>query len=132
VQSTLILSRKDGSIIKSSGLLSQSSPEDAGTQSEEGFGTGNGYPSGEREPTQSAEDIAKLTWSLVQASQALVEGVEGKEGEEAKLMRVRGRRKEIVIVPGKIATACETTQALTSTLLDTKYLLVVVHETPPA
>lgn len=62
---------------------------------------------------QTAEDVARLVWNFVSAAGSLVTGLDGSEGE-VRLLRVRTRKNELVIVP------------------DPKYLLVVVHDTPPA
>jgi predicted regulator of Ras-like GTPase activity (Roadblock/LC7/MglB family) len=61
---------------------------------------------------QSAEGVARMVWSFVEAAGGLVEGLD--KEDEVKLLRVRTKKHELVIVP------------------DSKFLLVVIHETPPA
>jgi len=113
VQSTLILSKTDGSIIRSTGSLATSkslssdSPEGkAGVEA--GY---NGDAAGTRqngnvedESTESkgsrAEDVAKLVFTFVSGAKVFADGVEA--GDEVKLLRMRTMKNEIVIVPGAI------------------------------
>lgn len=100
VQSTLVLSRETGAIIRTSGLVSKSSsvnpnstlpppPDDAA----------DGHANGRKESgMQSAEDVARMVWQFVTAAGALVEELE--EGEEVKLLRLRTRKHELMVVPG--------------------------------
>lgn len=76
------------------------------------------------------EDMAMMVWKFVQAAGNLVQGLDSEVSswasavnaaerltlrqDEVKLLRLRTKKHELVIVP------------------DPKYLLVVVHETPPA
>ena len=116
VQSTLILSKADGSIIRSSGLLADP-PSDVlitgdprssagisggidgiddvvgeGLSSKEDIGTH------EDRGTKTADEVAKMVFSLVQGARECVEGMD--KGDEVKLLRLRTRKNEIVIVPG--------------------------------
>ena len=110
VQSTLVLSKIDGSIIRSSGLLANissstisasglddSSVNIATTQSRS---IGDPYDRNKNENTKakSAEDVARIVFSFVSAAGDFVDGVDG--GDDLKLLRVRTRKNEIVIVPG--------------------------------
>lgn len=116
VQSTLILSKADGSIIRSSGLLARASPPTSSRSALSSAATGNGfgnvdiaegvglggyYDADSNEPANEkrAEDVAKMVFSFVSGTGALVEGMD--EGDELKLLRVRTRKSEIVIVPGQ-------------------------------
>ena len=47
---------------------------------------------------QTAEDVAKMVYSFVSAAGGLVEGLN--KGDEVKLLRLRTKRNELVIVPG--------------------------------
>jgi len=121
VQSVLILDRKDGSIIRATGSMAR--PVELGRNSDE------------------ATEYAGLVWKWVKASEELVgelgrvdeavsttgsagvDGVverggaekkEGREEEDLRLLRLRTKRRELVIVP------------------DPKYILIVFHDTPPA
>lgn len=104
---------------------------------------------GEREGgAQTAEDVAKMVYSFVSAAGGLVEGFN--KGDEVKLLRLRTKKNELVIVPGsscsprsdqrQCGSACtgktvefiRVFSILTRGLTDTKFLLVVIHDTPPA
>lgn len=124
VQSTLILSKADGSIIRTSGLLAgSSSPPGSSssrpTSSSSGGGAGatdtaSGHADGthaeayyevihakdENSNEKRAEDVAKMVFSFVSNAGGFVQGMD--EGDELKLLRIRTRKSEIVIVPGKV------------------------------
>ncbi|KAL9626573.1 MAG: hypothetical protein Q9204_007198 [Flavoplaca sp. TL-2023a] len=126
VQSTLVLSASDGSIIKSTGLLAEtalsSSPDTSlaredSNQDDKPLSTYlpshniNRYE-GVEGRTKSAEHVAKMVFNFVAAAKDFVEGIE--KGDDAKLLRLRTRKQEIVIFP------------------DAKYILVVVQDAPSA
>jgi dynein light chain roadblock-type len=78
---------------------------------------------------QSAEDVAKMVWGFVNSAGDMVKGLDG--DDEMKLVRLRTRKHELVIVPGRLVRlVSERDELLTD--VDAKYLLVVIHETPPA
>ncbi|KAI9755321.1 MAG: hypothetical protein M4579_004323 [Chaenotheca gracillima] len=179
VQSTLVLSRATGAIVRTTGLISTSTspnpnstlpssstsaganPTSPATPSKIRDGTdappqtpgtngvevrADGVPAG----MTSAEELAGKVWAFVNAAGGLAVGLNGEESrrrdlereggfggvaaeagldadgsgdgagaaakgaDEVKLLRLRTRRNEIVIVP------------------DAKFLLVVIHDTPPA
>ena len=116
VQSTLILSRTTGAIVRSSGLLTDSDSTST-SDSDPVLPTAPSNPAvvvvTKKAGTRHAEEVAHLVWTFVQAAGNMVEGMNG-EGDEAKLVRLRTKRNEVVVV-GEGA-----------------YLLVVVHETAPA
>ncbi|KAL8681021.1 MAG: hypothetical protein Q9224_006895, partial [Gallowayella concinna] len=105
VQSTLILSASDGSIIKSTGLLaspaSPTSPESSlvGNELEKGSNSNNneGYE-GDEDHSKSADHVARVVFQFVAAARDFAEGME--KGDDARLLRMRTRKQEIVIVPG--------------------------------
>jgi len=112
VQSTLILSRDTGAIVRSTGLITA---EDI---AEEGDSVPNGITDAEgkkkkRKGTRNADDVARLVWNFVKSAGEMTEELNG-ESDEVKLLRLRTKKNELVIVP------------------DAKFLLVVVHDTPPA
>lgn len=161
VQSTLILSRKDGSIIQTTGLLASQAPEENGVspateQSSDSFPScpapAAPPPSSSYQPSQ-AEALAVHIFAFVSSASALgvslsrpvtqqtgddrdsvstawddahdgygdgmrtpreedrdAEGNDRDEEGEVKLLRMRTRKHEIVVVP------------------DRKYLLCVVHD----
>lgn len=46
----------------------------------------------------SAEDVASMVWNFIRAAGSLVEGLD--EEDEVKLLRLRTKKNELVIVPG--------------------------------
>jgi dynein light chain roadblock-type len=50
--------------------------------------------------TRNAEEVAQLVWAFVKSAGAMVEKLNG-ENDEAKLLRLRTKKNELVIVPGK-------------------------------
>ncbi|KAF2722160.1 hypothetical protein K431DRAFT_284106 [Polychaeton citri CBS 116435] len=126
VQSTLILSRESGAIVRSSGLLTSEDAAPAPNTSTSNAVTENAgspqqtkallQPNGERKArtgTRQAEEVARIVWKFTQGCSEVIEELNG-ESDEVKLLRLRTKRNELVVVP------------------DSKFLLVVVHETPPA
>jgi dynein light chain roadblock-type len=57
--------------------------------------------------------VARLVWNFVKSAGQTTEELNG-ESDEIKLLRLRTKKNELVVVP------------------DAKFLLVVVHDTPPA
>ncbi|KAF2202136.1 hypothetical protein GQ43DRAFT_439984 [Delitschia confertaspora ATCC 74209] len=114
VQSTLILSRETGAIVRTSGLVSSSSDANPNsTLPPSADNTVDGYTNGRKESgIHSAEDVARMVWSFLTAAGSLVEELDSED--EVKLLRLRTKKNELVIVP------------------DPKFILVVVHDTPPA
>ncbi|OCK78147.1 hypothetical protein K432DRAFT_406711 [Lepidopterella palustris CBS 459.81] len=113
VQSTLILSRETGAIVRTSGLISNSSSANPNSTLPTSLDNGpEGYTNGRKEVgIHSAEDLARMVWSFVASAGSLVEGLE--KDDELKLLRLRTKKNELVIVP------------------DSKFLLIVIHDTPP-
>ncbi|MCJ1467220.1 hypothetical protein MMC07_005843 [Pseudocyphellaria aurata] len=116
VRSTLILSKLDGSIIRSSGLLASSPPPAssalAGSSPAAGGGSRNAdtseggkigayyeVESNENSNEKRAEDVAKMVFSFVSGAGGLVQEMD--QEDELKLLRIRTRKSEIVIVPGQ-------------------------------
>ncbi|KAK3673091.1 hypothetical protein LTR78_006931 [Recurvomyces mirabilis] len=115
VQSTLVLARDTGAIVRSSGLITA---EDVGMESTASTdGTANGAGTGGEtltgKGTRNVDEVAKLVWTFVKSASSLVEDLNGSH-DEAKLLRIRTKKNEIVVVP------------------DAKFLAVVIHDTPPA
>ena len=48
---------------------------------------------------RKADEVAKLVFSFVMGATGLTEGMN--DGDEVKLLRLRTRKNDIVIVPGK-------------------------------
>ena len=144
VQSTLILSKVDGSIIRSTGLLAVSTSLDTASPSISNTPNGNSFEEtvdGSSSEGQfavdtetksmgnTAEDFAQMVFQFVASARNFTEGMDG--SDEVKLLRLRTRKHEIVIVPGKLVLDIQMTAQAYDTA-DLKFLLVVVHDTPPA
>ena len=104
VQSTLVLSRSDGSIIHKTGLLADQStiPEDTSPSTNGDPNTNGAFAHKDTQATaneKSAESIAHKVFSFVVQAQRFAEGMDA--GDEVRLLRLRTRRNELVIVPGK-------------------------------
>lgn len=109
VQSTLVLARDTGAIVHTSGFASTSAaanpnsalpaPTDnaANAAAQTAPLTNGKQESGMR----SAEDVARMVYSFVEAAGELVKNLE--EEDEVKLLRLRTKKNELVIVPGKLA-----------------------------
>jgi len=114
VQSTLVLSRETGAIVRTSGLISNTSSTNPNSTLPTALDNApEGYSNGRKEGgIHGAEDVARMIWSFVNSAGSLVEGLD--HDDEVKLLRLRTKKNELVIVP------------------DSKFLLVVIHDTPPA
>ena len=147
VRSTLILSKIDGSVIRSTGLLaeptaSSTSPDNPplGNTSLNGDGdrrtdTISNEDSGQGDPdnatVKGAESVARMVLSLVSGVQDCVEGMD--PTDDMRLLRLRTRKSEIVIVPGQYtASFKDQNPELLTGLADPKFLLVVIHDAPQA
>lgn len=132
VQSTLILSRDNGAIIRTSGLISKSAsvnpnstlpaPQDPLDDTYNGKRSESGI--------NNAEDVARLVWNFVGAAGTLVDGLES--DNEVKLLRVRTKHNELLIIPGVSPTENYLENTDLTLDPDTKFLMVVIHKTPPA
>ncbi|EME49222.1 hypothetical protein DOTSEDRAFT_68100 [Dothistroma septosporum NZE10] len=114
VQGTLILSRDTGAIVRSSGLATDDDNDEG--ESETIQPAANGTVNGEakqKKGTRKEDQVARLVWQFQQSVGTMVEELNG-DNDEAKLLRIRTKKNELVIVP------------------DAKFLLVVLHDTPPA
>jgi len=117
VQATVVLDRNTGSIMKTTGHFSSSRASTAPMIPSQSPNTvpialrveDNSSSPGQ---TQGVEELALMTWNFVNAAGELVQGLDVED--EVKLLRLRTKNHELVIVP------------------DAKYLLIVIHETPPA
>jgi len=118
VQSTLVLSKADGSIIRSSGLLAaHASPTSGNVTTESGSGKPIDTPNGDNDygsitdsnsKGRSAEAVARIVFSFVSAARDFAEAMD--DGDGVKLLRLRTRKNEIVIVPGQLLLNNETSK----------------------
>lgn len=51
---------------------------------------------------KDAEEVARMVWAFVGAAGTMVEGLDAED--EVKLLRLRTRKNELVIVPGMCTT----------------------------
>ncbi|KAF2177178.1 hypothetical protein K469DRAFT_732998 [Zopfia rhizophila CBS 207.26] len=114
VQSTLVISRENGAIVRTSGLISNSSTANPNSTLPASLENApDSYSNGRKESgIHSAEDVASIVWSFVGAAGILVDGLD--KEDEVKLLRLRTKKNELVIIP------------------DPKFILVAIHDTPPA
>ncbi|KAL5606354.1 hypothetical protein BROUX41_002771 [Berkeleyomyces rouxiae] len=126
VKATIILDRTSGAVLKTSGNIASLRPVSLRNQPPTDSATtspttptieseANGafpIPSAHEVEMRGAQRYAALVWAFVNTTDALVDDLEAED--ELKLLRLRTKRQELVIVP------------------DSKYLLVLVHDTPTA
>ncbi|KAI4242094.1 MAG: hypothetical protein LQ352_007307 [Teloschistes flavicans] len=114
VRSTLILSKSDGSIIKSTGFLENPPTRDNSIPPSVGNGLdhNNTLEDGNEEEgkSKSAEHVASMVFKFVAVANEFADGLD--KGNDARLLRMRTRKSEIVIA------------------LDPKFLSVVIHDAP--
>ncbi|KAH6894070.1 hypothetical protein B0T10DRAFT_237152 [Thelonectria olida] len=111
VKASIVLDRATGAILKTSGdvdSLQTTKTRTASTATT--YSTESTAPEGEE--SRGVEQFAGMVWNFVNSSGSFVQELDTED--EVKLLRLRTRKQELVIVP------------------DPKYLLVVVHDTPPA
>ncbi|KAF2465890.1 uncharacterized protein BDR25DRAFT_306391 [Lindgomyces ingoldianus] len=114
VQSTLVLSRENGAIVRTSGLISNNTSTNPNNTLPSSIDNApDNYSNGRKEGgIHSAEDVASMVWSFLSSAGKLVDELD--KEDEVKLLRLRTKKNELVIVP------------------DPKFILVVIHDTPPA
>ncbi|KAI9904110.1 hypothetical protein N3K66_000639 [Trichothecium roseum] len=110
VKASVVIDRSSGSILKTSGDLSALRTSKSRNEST-AASFSNEAPAAEESESKGLEDFAALVWNYVNMSGQLVQDMEA--DDELKLLRLRTKKQEIVIVP------------------DPKYLLTVIHDTPP-
>ncbi|KAF3008637.1 hypothetical protein E8E13_008505 [Curvularia kusanoi] len=114
VQSTIIMSRETGAIVRTSGLISSSSFANAnGTPSSSGETLTDSYTNGRKgSGIHSAEDVAAAVWKFLGAAGSLVEELDNED--DVRLLQLRTKKNELMIVP------------------DSNFIFVLIHDTPPA
>lgn len=102
MQSTLILSRETGAIVRTSGLISNSSSANPNSTLPASVDNApDNYTNGRKESgIHSAEDVASMVWSFLGSAGKLVDGLD--KEDEVKLLRLRTKKNELVIVPGML------------------------------
>lgn len=136
-----MLARDTGAIVHTSGFTSSNAstnpnsalpapPDNAanGAAAATAVPLTNGKESGMR----SAEDVARMVHSFVEAAGELVKNLE--EEDEVKLLRLRTKKNELVIVPGKLPVQRKWVRvgerANSMIYPDPRFMIVVVHDTP--
>lgn len=114
VQATLVLSRKDGAVIQSSGFPSpeSSGQVEAGSTAALSSTTGQAWQSNARSTedapnsapdtlrqARTAEDTARAVFKYISDTGAFLSSVQG--SDDVQLLRLRTKQQEIVVVPGK-------------------------------
>ncbi|TVY31009.1 Dynein light chain roadblock-type 2 [Lachnellula hyalina] len=112
VKATMMLDRSLNTVLQTSGSFSSfrsldNSRNTASTSAENGAVKEEGV-----------EEFAAMIWNFVNSAGGLVHDLDaeadGLEQDDVKLLRLRTKKHELVIVP------------------DAKYIFIVVHDTPPA
>ncbi|KAG9250094.1 uncharacterized protein F5Z01DRAFT_678127 [Emericellopsis atlantica] len=110
-KASIVLDRTTGSMIKTTGDLSAlrtSKSRDEATAAS----FSNEAPAAEESESKGIEDFAAMVWNYVNSSGQLVQEMD--TDDELKLLRLRTKKQEIMIVPYP------------------KYIHTVIHDTPPA
>lgn len=89
MKSTLILSRNDGTVIKSTGLATSDVQKETFGEAE----------SSEERFQLRADDLARMVVEFLRAVNVFAHGMDN--GDEGRLLRLRTKRHEVVIVPGE-------------------------------
>ncbi|KAH7175462.1 hypothetical protein EDB81DRAFT_874309 [Dactylonectria macrodidyma] len=113
VKASIVLDRATGAILKTSGqvdALQTTKSRTTSTASSFSGETAVAPEEGEGD-AQGVDQFAAMVWNFVNNSGSFVQELDTED--EVKLLRLRTRKQELVIVP------------------DSKYLLVVVHDTAP-
>lgn len=95
MRATLIISKANGAIIRSTGLQSKLQKESL--ESEQDVYRNDEAP-------KSAEEVAEMAYNFVQAAGVFTDGMQ--DGDNLQLLRLRTKKNEIVIVPGKLKLIC--------------------------
>ncbi|KAH7037443.1 uncharacterized protein B0I36DRAFT_359138 [Microdochium trichocladiopsis] len=122
VKAWLMLDRTTGAVLKTNGHISSIRPARKTTGSQNssanplqipssGSFSADVVPSESESEAQAAQELASLVWNFITSAGALVDDMDS--DDELKLLRLRMKKQELVIVP------------------EAKYLLVVSHDTPP-
>ncbi|KAI1111865.1 hypothetical protein F5Y14DRAFT_453588 [Nemania sp. NC0429] len=124
VKAWLMLDRSDGAVLKTNGQIAAVRPAKSSANANNDTGTPSSLPT----PTAgsfsadvntntdneslAAQELAGMVWKFLSSAGSLVDEIDSED--ELKLLRLRTKNQEFVIVP------------------EPKYLLVVIHDTPPA
>ncbi|KAI1100857.1 hypothetical protein F4804DRAFT_317730 [Jackrogersella minutella] len=115
VKAWLMLDQTNGAVLKTNGQISAVRPARPINKTSLPSPTGGSFSTdvnvNTHNETQAAQELASMVWSFLSTAGSLVDEIDSED--ELKLLRLRTKKQEIVIVP------------------EAKYILVVVHDTPP-
>ncbi|XXH05714.1 rRNA processing protein [Hypoxylon texense] len=116
VKAWLMLDRTNGAVLKTNGQISAVRParsinNKTSLPSPTGGSFSTDVNANTDNETHAAQELASMVWSFLSTAGSLVDEIDSED--ELKLLRLRTKKQELVIVP------------------EVKYLLVVVHDTPP-
>ncbi|KAK4043762.1 hypothetical protein C8A01DRAFT_32080 [Parachaetomium inaequale] len=111
VRAAIALDRASGAILKTSGQVGSIRTTKTSGSSVPAVGpfANNEGNANSTNHDQGAEELASMVWNFVSTAGSLVQELDTED--EVKLLRLRTKKQEFVIVP------------------DAKYLLIVVHDT---
>ncbi|KAK4154852.1 hypothetical protein C8A00DRAFT_32371 [Chaetomidium leptoderma] len=111
VRATIVLDRTSGAILKTSGQVDSIRKAKASGSSVPATGSFSNDANGNSgaDHDQGVEELAAMVWNFVSTAGSLVQELDTED--EVKLLRLRTKKQEFVIVP------------------DAKYLLIVIHDT---
>ncbi|KAI0883748.1 uncharacterized protein GGS22DRAFT_166005 [Annulohypoxylon maeteangense] len=123
VKAWLMLDRTNGAVLKTNGQISTIRPARSPAPIDNNNKTSLPLPNptggsfstdvnaNTNNETQAAQELGSMVWTFLTTAGSLVDEIDSED--ELKLLRLRTKKQELVIVP------------------ELKYLLVVVHDTPP-
>jgi len=113
VQSTFILSRADGAILRADNIsaLQKRRRADSSSNTADALQEKSGRPhslsvsngDGDKEAdksSKSGEEVARIVWRFMKATEGTIEELD--DEDEVRLLRVRTKKNEIVIVPSEL------------------------------
>ncbi|KAI0097952.1 hypothetical protein GGR51DRAFT_565992 [Nemania sp. FL0031] len=124
VKAWLTLDRSNGAVLKTNGQIAAVRPAKASSNAGNNNGISPSLPTSAggsfsadahtntNNESLAAQELASMVWSFLSSAGSLVDEIDSED--ELKLLRLRTKKQEFVIVP------------------EPKYLLVVIHDTPPA
>lgn len=110
VKATIALDRSSGAILKTAGQVSSIHTSRTVSSTNGGSFSADANDDTLRE-NQGVEEMSAMVWNFVKAAGTLVDEID--KEDELKLLRLRTKKQELFIIP------------------DPKFLLIVVHDTPP-
>ncbi|KAH8662197.1 hypothetical protein BX600DRAFT_513058 [Xylariales sp. PMI_506] len=114
VKGWIMLDRTSGAVLKTSGQIATIRPPKSVSNTAPPTPTGGSFTSDVNTDTnnesQASQELGSMVWSFLSTAGSLVQEMDTED--ELKLLRLRTKNQELVIVP------------------EPKYILVVIHDTP--